>query len=730
MDGDSDSNNSDYDFDEDITPVMDLDVSSDDATDDDLSSEDDFQVESEDEEAKVAAIEKENKLLTAWGKKKSAFYDHDQDVEIDDEAAAAEEEEARRLQALQTAELDEDDIAFGYSVIAAKKGMLATSDSSEKGADAKTKSKKVDKGRAVQKIDRDTTQLSKTEKLEILLKDAPELIGLVEEMKEKMNEVKQFITPILDAYRNKTLPHAANEAERAGLSYLEVKHQLLLAYITNVSFYLLLRAEGKSVKDHPVISQLVHIKALLDRMRPLDSRMSHQINRLLKSAQMTLAAKPATGVNNEESDMDDVDYSDVKNHPKIQAIKVAKQLSEGQNTSLTASRPNPLGLLVHGDKKLAVEAKAKKGMDEDLEDEFLESDSEGDDDGVYKAIRRTAVPFDVDGARSKAEKALERSKKRLAKSALLRDLKQTFSDAPEQADVDGVGGGAFERNAKDEALDRISKERAAHEEETFTRLNMSKEERKARRARERERQRWDSLAELESFGDMDAFSKRRERIDEGVEEDVVKSSKGRKNQLDAEIRAKERTAGGVASSARDGMADGFGKKRTGSATAAGMELGGLDSDDGFGFGGDDEDMWMEAFAGKRGRKEESEVDPFYARVAAAAANKKAKRAEAKQRASESTAEYLQSLPDESEDLRGDGKRKISKEIMTNRGLMKYRKKEERNPRVHNRLKAAKQLKRRVGQAAPMRDKAAEEGRYAGETTGIRSAISRSRIIKS
>jgi phage terminase small subunit len=57
------------------------------------------------------------------------------------------------------------------------------------------------------------------------------------------------------------------------------------------------------------------------------------------------------------------------------------------------------------------------------------------------------------------------------------------------------------------------------------------------------------------------------------------------------------------------------------------------------------------------------------------------------------------------------------------------KKEAANPRVAYRLKAAKQLKRRIGAAAPMRDGGAEADNYAGEASGIRRAISKSRIIK-
>jgi hypothetical protein len=58
----------------------------------------------------------------------------------------------------------------------------------------------------------------------------------------------------------------------------------------------------------------------------------------------------------------------------------------------------------------------------------------------------------------------------------------------------GAREGPIGKNAADAALDRIARERQEYEEEAFTRVQVSKDERKARKARERERSRWDNLA--------------------------------------------------------------------------------------------------------------------------------------------------------------------------------------------------------------------------------------------
>jgi hypothetical protein len=69
-----------------------------------------------------------------------------------------------------------------------------------------------------------------------------------------------------------------------GVSYLEVKNQLLLNYCINLCFYMALKASGRRVKDHPVISQLLRIRILLEKLRPLDQKLRYQIDKLLKMA--------------------------------------------------------------------------------------------------------------------------------------------------------------------------------------------------------------------------------------------------------------------------------------------------------------------------------------------------------------------------------------------------------------------------------------------------------------
>ena len=109
----------------DADPVLDLpssegeDDEEDEDDDDDEEDDDDDDASDDGEEVSRAARAREEGMLSAWGKQRGAYHGGDADVEIDDDAAADEEAEALRLQRKRAHALNEDDIAFGYSSVAA-----------------------------------------------------------------------------------------------------------------------------------------------------------------------------------------------------------------------------------------------------------------------------------------------------------------------------------------------------------------------------------------------------------------------------------------------------------------------------------------------------------------------------------------------------------------------------------------------------------------------------------
>lgn len=237
-----------------------------------------------------------------------------------------------------------------------------------------------------------------------------------------------------------------------------------------------------------------------------------------------------------------------------------------------------------------------------------------------------------------------------------------------------------------------------------------------------------STAELEHFGDIDALL-----AEDGASGLGAGAAKKKGSRSLAELEAaiaetKNRGMKGVAAAAATTSA-GAGA----AASRSGFKRSRMDEDEDV----DDEDMYEgskprggRGSAGRRGDdSDDGEGDAFYNAVAAAAAAKKARRSEynaarvEEGRAAIRDAEEVDALADPS------GHRKASKQILQNRGLVKYRKREDANPRVAYRRKAEAAVKRRKGQVVPMRDTGAEAGAYAGESTGIRTRVIHSRTIR-
>ena len=130
----------------------------------------------------------------------------------------------------------------------------------------------------VEKIAKNFEKLSRQDKLDIVVKDSPELLDLLDEFKESMRVLAEQIDPVLKKFKK------GDVETQQGISFLEVKFHLLMSYCTNISFYLLLKAKGRSVKDHPVIKQLVYLRTTIERLRPLDKKLKYQIDKLVKAA--------------------------------------------------------------------------------------------------------------------------------------------------------------------------------------------------------------------------------------------------------------------------------------------------------------------------------------------------------------------------------------------------------------------------------------------------------------
>jgi hypothetical protein len=330
-----------------------------------------------------------------------------------------EEKEAIEIQRLRSKRLNEQD--YGIDLNVKKKG--------------KSNNDIADTG----------LEKTKNEKLKIIMRDAPELIELVADLKSKLAVVHDQLHPIVSKVK------AHHYATQEGISYLEVKLHLLLSYCTNVMFYLLLKSSGKSVKDHPVISQLVEMRLLLEKIRPIDERMKYQIDKLISLANRN-------------------------------------DIPTSQGNMDHKPRPDQLA-----------------DDDEDEEEEHDEDqEMDREDDGnervnaLYVPPKLMPVAYD-EKTNSRAEKERRRLEERVARAPILQTVKNMLSDAPEE--LAQIGTDLDLRPSKN----KLSKEVEEYEMENFTRLQLSKKE--ANKLKREQESIVDPLRELDSFADLAALDK-------------------------------------------------------------------------------------------------------------------------------------------------------------------------------------------------------------------------------
>ncbi|KAL2506202.1 Sas10/U3 ribonucleoprotein (Utp) family protein [Abeliophyllum distichum] len=225
------------------------------------------------EDEMLEDAEEEEEKRAVWGRKKD-MYGADVGYEpqsSDDEDAAEEEAAVLKLQSERAKALTMED--FGLEDYSQDENDREPTfeEILDKG---KPKSKaSLDKeinneaGTDYEIVKKDLNALTKEEQMDVLYSSAPELVGLLSELNDALEQLEKKVNPLVQKIREQ------ENAKKGAMHYIEVKQLLLQCYCQSITFYLLLKAEGQPVRDHPVVSRLVEIKNLLDKMKELDENL-------------------------------------------------------------------------------------------------------------------------------------------------------------------------------------------------------------------------------------------------------------------------------------------------------------------------------------------------------------------------------------------------------------------------------------------------------------------------
>lgn len=112
-----------------------------------------------------------------------------------------------------------------------------------------------------EEVHKDITELSDKDINKILRKENPELFVMLPDLQTKLKNLSTIIKPLGDDLKKSS--HHNKPLSAVGEEYLDTKIQTYLNYCMMIGSYMLLKSEGKNVRDHPVMKYLV--KARFDQ---------------------------------------------------------------------------------------------------------------------------------------------------------------------------------------------------------------------------------------------------------------------------------------------------------------------------------------------------------------------------------------------------------------------------------------------------------------------------------
>jgi U3 small nucleolar ribonucleoprotein protein LCP5 len=253
-----------------------------------------------------------------------------------------------------------------------------------------------------------------------------------------------------------------------GISLLDVKNELLLSYLQNLVFLILLKLRSRTSSNgdtnlHPqdeVVQKLVELRIYLEKgVRPLETKLKYNIDKVLRAAdeatrrntQATTKSAPKSKANAGS----DSDVSDAESAGSAQTADSEDEMSYAPRKAQIARQ-----------KTEAAEEKARQSAK----------------DGIYRPPKITPMSMPTTESRE------ERRDRRPGKSATLDEFIATeLSSAPIAEPSIGSTITQGGRHTKSERERREEAERREYEEANFTRLApLSKKEEAKRMGRQRD----------------------------------------------------------------------------------------------------------------------------------------------------------------------------------------------------------------------------------------------------
>lgn len=138
-------------------------------------------------------------------------------------------------------------------------------------------------------------------------RDLPQALVLLSEMNISAQHVATLVDNMIQKVRKGEL------STDQGLSFLEMKYNMLLSYLINLTYIVLRKCSGEKIEGDPCIDRLVEIRTVLEKIRPINHKLKYQIDKLVKTAvsgtnsndPTNFKANPDSLIDNEEKSSED-----------------------------------------------------------------------------------------------------------------------------------------------------------------------------------------------------------------------------------------------------------------------------------------------------------------------------------------------------------------------------------------------------------------------------------------
>lgn len=246
--------------------------------------------------------------------------------------------------------------------------------------------------------------------------DISKTLDLLNNIKKNCASTNEFIRNLYLRIKDGQLP------SEKGISFLDIKNQMLLSYLIDMTYLMLIKIQGQQICGDEVINRLVEHRTVIEKMRPIDYKLKYQIDKLIKIS--------TTGNINEDDPL--------RLRPQLDKLDDDQEMDNDDDDDDEPQKSN------------------KQAMDSDVKNV-----------GKYMVPKVAAMKYEME--EEKKKKALERAKKRAMSSSIIQELKREFDDGPEEVRETG--------NFMKKRLDKEIKERINYEESNMLRINLTKKQR-------------------------------------------------------------------------------------------------------------------------------------------------------------------------------------------------------------------------------------------------------------